>query len=263
MDSELIIKILVCFLAGTGAGLGTGFAGMSAAAVIGPMLVGFLDVPAYQAVGIGLISDVIASAASAATYQRHKNLNIKKALPLMISVLLMTVVGSLVSSLLPNATMGNAMIIAMFLLGLRFILRPITDVKTSAVERSPRRQLALSLGGGAVVGFVYGFIGAGGGMMMLFFLTGILGYEMHKAVGTSVFIMTFTALTGGVSHVVIGGMPDVTCLVLCVVFTFLWSVIASWIANRAKARTLNRIVGTVLLVFGAAIFVLDLFASAA
>ena len=45
---ELLAKILVCFLAGAGAGIGTGFAGMSAAAVIGPMLMTFLGVPAYQ-----------------------------------------------------------------------------------------------------------------------------------------------------------------------------------------------------------------------
>ena len=38
--SELL-KFLVCFIAGIGAGLGTGFAGMSAAAVISPMLITF------------------------------------------------------------------------------------------------------------------------------------------------------------------------------------------------------------------------------
>ena len=43
-----------CFLAGTGAGLGTGFAGMSAAAVISPMLITFLDMEPYAAVGIAL-----------------------------------------------------------------------------------------------------------------------------------------------------------------------------------------------------------------
>ena len=48
---DLLIKVLVCFIAGAGAGIGTGFAGMSAAAVIGPMLVTFLGIPAYQAVG--------------------------------------------------------------------------------------------------------------------------------------------------------------------------------------------------------------------
>ena len=56
---EILIKILVYFLAGAGAGIGTGFAGTSAAAVIGPMLITFLGVPAYDAVGIGLISDVL------------------------------------------------------------------------------------------------------------------------------------------------------------------------------------------------------------
>ena len=45
----LLYKFIVCFIAGIGAGLGTGFAGMSAAAVISPILITFLDIPAYQA----------------------------------------------------------------------------------------------------------------------------------------------------------------------------------------------------------------------
>ena len=74
----MLIKFTVCFLAGIGAGLGTGFAGMSAAAVISPMLISFLDIPAYEAVGIALASDVLASAVSAYTYGKNKNLDIKK-----------------------------------------------------------------------------------------------------------------------------------------------------------------------------------------
>ena len=56
-----MFKFIICFVAGIGAGLGTGFAGMSAAAVISPMLITFLDLPAYEAVGIALASDVLAS----------------------------------------------------------------------------------------------------------------------------------------------------------------------------------------------------------
>ena len=52
--------LLVTFLAGMGAGLGTGFAGMSAAAVISPLLIAFLGVKPYMAVGIALSSDVLA-----------------------------------------------------------------------------------------------------------------------------------------------------------------------------------------------------------
>ena len=77
---RILLKIIVCFIAGMGAGLGTGFAGMSAAAVISPMLIIFLGMPAYQAVGIALASDVLASAASAYTYGKNKNLDIRNGL---------------------------------------------------------------------------------------------------------------------------------------------------------------------------------------
>ena len=55
----MIIKILVCLAAGLGAGVGTGLAGLSAAAVISPMLITFLGFDAYEAVGIALASDVL------------------------------------------------------------------------------------------------------------------------------------------------------------------------------------------------------------
>ena len=57
---QLLITILVTFFAGMGAGLGTGFAGMSAAAVISPILITFLGMDPYMAVGIALASDVLA-----------------------------------------------------------------------------------------------------------------------------------------------------------------------------------------------------------
>ena len=83
-----MFTFLICFIAGIGAGLGTGFAGMSAAAVISPMLITFLGLPAYEAVGIALASDVLASAVSAYTYGKNKNLDIGNGIVMMITVLL-------------------------------------------------------------------------------------------------------------------------------------------------------------------------------
>lgn len=79
-------------------------------------------VPAYEAVGIGLISDVLASAVSAYTYKKSGNLDVKNSLPMMISVLIVTVIGSFVASFLPERAMGSTMQIALIILGLRFIL---------------------------------------------------------------------------------------------------------------------------------------------
>lgn len=89
--------------------------------------------------------------------------------------------------------------------------------------------------------------------MMLLILTSVLGYELKTAVGTSVFIMSFTALTGAASHFAIGGLPDVPVWLLCVVFTFVWARVAAVFANRAKPGTLNRATGIVLVVLGAVI----------
>lgn len=251
-----MLQFLICFIAGIGAGLGTGFAGMSAAAVISPMLITFLGMPAYEAVGIALASDVLASAVSAYTYGKNKNLDIRNGIVMMLSVLTFTLVGSWVASRVPNTTMGSFSVFMTLLLGIKFIVRPVMTTKESMNEVSPRKRFARSLVSGIAVGFICGFIGAGGGMMMLLLLTGVLGYELKTAVGTSVFIMTFTALTGAVSHFAIGGMPDLWCLVCCVGSTLLWARIAARFANRASAATLNRATGVVLTVLGIAILVL-------
>ena len=252
---KLLITILVTFFAGMGAGLGTGFAGMSAAAVISPMLITFLGMEPYMAVGIALSSDVLASAVSAYTYGKNKNLDIKNGIIMMISVLLFTVVGSYISSMVPSTTMGNFSVFMTFLLGIKFILKPVMTTKEAMEQVSAKKRMLQSILCGAIIGFICGFVGAGGGMMMLLILTSVLGYELKTAVGTSVFIMTFTALTGAVSHFAIGGMPDVSILLLCVVFTLLWARIAAVFANRATPKTLNRVTGVILVILGLVIMV--------
>ena len=253
----MLTKFIVCFIAGIGAGLGTGFAGMSAAAVISPMLIAFLHMPAYEEVGIALASDVLASAISAYTYGKNKNLDIKNGIVMMISVLCFTLVGSWVASLVPNQTMGNFSMVMTFLLGVKFIVKPVMTTKESMEAVSPRKRFIQSVFCGIMIGFICGFIGAGGGMMMLLILTSVLGYELKTAVGTSVFIMTFTAFTGAASHIAIGGFPDLWCLVFCVLSTLLWARIAARFANKASAATLNRATGIVLVILGAAIMIVS------
>ena len=233
---SILTTVLVTFFAGMGAGLGTGFAGMSAAAVISPILITFLGVEPYMAVGIALSSDVLAS------------------------VLLFTVIGSYAASLVPSATMGGFSVFMTFLLGVKFILRPVMTTKETMAQVDAKKRAVQSLVCGAMIGMICGFIGAGGGMMMLLILTSVMGYELKTAVGTSVFIMTFTALTGAVSHFAIGGLPDTLTWALCVVFTLLWARIAAVFANRAQPKTLNRATGVVLVVLGIAVMGFQLLA---
>lgn len=254
----MLYKFIICFIAGIGAGLGTGFAGMSAAAVISPMLIAFLDMEPYMAVGIALSSDVLASAVSAYTYHKNKNLDVRNGLIMMAAVLTFTMVGSYVSSLVPSTTMGGFSVVMTFLLGIKFIVKPVMEPKKSFTEATPQQKAIRSLLCGAMVGFICGFVGAGGGMMMLLVLTSVLGYELKTAVGTSVFIMAFTAFTGSVSHFVIGGMPDIPVLIFCVLSTLIWARIAAKLANKASNIVLNRVTGAVLVILGIAVFTVNM-----
>lgn len=254
---NILAIVAVCFFAGMGAGLGTGFAGMSAAAVITPMLVTFLKMEPYEAVGIALASDVLASAVSAYTYGKNKNLDIKNGSVMMVFVLLLTLVGSWISSKVSSNTMGSFSVVMTMLLGVKFILKPVMTTKETMAQVSPQKRLMQSVICGSLIGFICGFIGAGGGMMMLLILTSVLGYELKTAVGTSVFIMAFTAFTGSVSHFAIGGVPDLFCLICCVLSTLLWARIAAKFANKAEPATLNRATGVVLVVLGAAILAVN------
>ncbi len=254
-----MFTFIICFLAGIGAGLGTGFAGMSAAAVISPMLITFLHVEPYEAVGIALASDVLASAVSAYTYHKNKNLDVKNGLVMMAAVLVFTLVGSWVSSLVPATTMGGFSTFMTLILGIKFIVKPVMTTKESMAAVDPKKRVVQSIVCGVAIGFICGFVGAGGGMMMLLILTTVLGYELKTAVGTSVFIMAFTAFTGAASHFAIGGMPDPLTLVLCVLSTLLWARIAARFANKASPIVLNRATGAVLVILGAAILIFNFF----
>ena len=256
---NVLFTVLVTFFAGMGAGLGTGFAGMSAAAVISPMLITFLHMDPYMAVGIALSSDVLASAVSAYTYHKNKNLDIKNGLIMMVSVLVFTVVGSWVASRMPSATMGGFSVFMTFLLGVKFIVRPVMTTKEAMQGVSAKKRAIQSIVCGVLIGFICGFIGAGGGMMMLLILTSVLGYELKTAVGTSVFIMAFTAFTGAASHMVIGGFPDPLALAVCVIATLAGARGSALFANKADPKTLNRITGAVLAVLGLAMMAVKFF----
>ena len=151
---KLFITILVTFFAGMGAGLGTGFAGMSAAAVISPMLITFLHMDPFMAVGIALSSDVLASAVSAYTYHKNKNLDVKNGLIMMAFVLMFTVVGSYAASLLPSSTMGNFSVFMTLLLGVKFILKPVMTTKENMEAVSKKKRIVGSIVCGIIIGLV-------------------------------------------------------------------------------------------------------------
>lgn len=251
------IYVFVCIMAGIGAGLSTGLVGLSAAVVIAPMLTTFLEIDSYEAIAIALASDVLASGASAIVYAKKGNIDIKNGLVLMISVLIFTFVGSFVGNLLPHKALGTISVFWTLLLGVKFIIKPVDKTRESSMEKTKDKSMYWkSAICGIFIGFICGFVGAGGGMMLLLVLTIILSYDLKRAVGTSVFIMTFAALFSAGEHIIIAqGIVNWIALIICVITTLVFAFITSLFANKVSTKKLNLTTGICLTVLGIAMII--------
>ena len=242
---------LIYMIAGLGAGVVTGLAGLSAASVISPILITLLGFDPFMAIGISLASDVLASALSAATYAKNGHMDVKGGLWLLLPAMVLTVFGCILGYSVSSTALGMVSCLFPIGLGIKFLIAKEAKPLPFVQGCSTRTRHLLYILSGAVVGTICGFSGAGGGMMMLFLLTSLLSYELKTAVGTSVFIMTFLALVGAISHFTMLGEINWTALVICALSALLGAWLASRFANRATPRLLNRVIGACLVLLGA------------
>ena len=251
-------------VAALGAGISTGLVGLSAAAVMVPILIVLCGVDAYHATAISLASDVIASLVSSLVYIRHKNIDLKRSWMLLISVVVMCVVGSLVAWYVGNVTLGYFSLILCVFIGIRFIIQPDPKSRNLAEKGSvlDRKSKIISVLLGMVIGFIVGFVGSGGGIMMLLVFTMFLGMERRTAVGTSTFIMTLTALIAFGSHAVIDNniiLDQWQALAVCVPVATVGAVVSSLFANKVNNKVVGLVTGITLTVLGLVLIVLHFF----
>ena len=240
-------------IASVGAGIGTGLAGLSAATVMVPMLIVLChsfsgETGAYQATAIALASDILGSAVATYTYARHKNIDLRRGWLIMTSILVMCTIGSYAAFLVGNVVLGGFTLFLTFCIGIRFLVKPDTS-RENPTEKGSRlgwKGVLLSLGCGIPIGFGTGFVGTGGGMMMLIVFSVFFGMELKTAVGTSTFIMTFTALIASAAHIMIH--PAIVIekwdvMMLCIICATIASLVSARFANRVRNRTAGRFAG--------------------
>lgn len=246
----MAIEIIIYFIGGILAGIATGLVGLSAATIIAPLFATVLGMDVYLAIGIALASDVLASATSAYTYIKNKNILFnKKSIIFGAMVLLFAAIGSYFSKDTNPYNLGSALNIFVVLLGLRFIIYPVKDHGQGKLMKQGKMIIVQSILWGAVIGMISGYFGSGGGLSMLAVLTMLLGYRLKHGVGTSVFIMTFTALIAASVHFVIGGVEILPLVITCIA-AFIGANLSSVFANNVSNKTLNLTIGIFLLVFG-------------
>ena len=246
----------IYIIAGLGAGIVTGLAGLSAAVVITPFLVSICGWEGYDAVTVALASDVLASLLSSYTYYKNKNIDAKRGALVTITAFIGTVVGSYCGYLFSQAQpdgLGYLSMLTTIFLGIKFLVKPVTggnDSSEGGKEKNGRAKTILAMALGCLIGWVCGFTGSGGGILMLTVFTLVLGYNLKVAVGTSTMIMSIVALTGTISHVSMGANIYPLPMAVIVIACLIGALVSAKFANRCEIRRLNRVVGVVLSILG-------------
>lgn len=253
-------------VAALGAGVGTGLAGLSAATVMVPIFIVLCpsfagETGAYHATAIALASDVLGSAVTTSIYIRHKNIDLKRGWIMLTCIVSMCIAGSFAAWSAGNVVLGSFSLFLTFFIGIRFLIKPDTGRKETIAkgESLDWKGILISLFFGLTIGFGTGFVGTGGGMMMLVVFTAFLGMDRKPAVGTSTFIMTFTALIASISHMMIDptiALERWDVLLLCIAIATTASIVSAQFANKVNNRTVGIVTGVILTMLGAAMLIL-------
>lgn len=253
-------EYLIVSLAAALAGIGTGLVGLSAATAMVPLLIVLCPTfggehGAFMATAIALASDVLGSAVTAGVYAKNKKIDLRRGWILLACIITMCTVGSVAAYFTHQTVLGGFSLFLCVAIGIRFLVKPESKEhpEGEGVARLGAKEIAVSLFFGLTIGLGTGFFGSGGGMMMLIVFTAMLGYDRRTAVGTSTFIMTFTALIASVSHIMMEPAILLECrwyLILSVVVATFFSLISAQFANKVKGKTVSYVTGAILLILG-------------
>ncbi len=253
MASEYVLSFFVgCF-----AGVMTGLMGASGMMAVVPGII-LLGYSAYQAVGVSLAVDVIASVIVAIAYYRHGRVDLSRGLWIAVAAMIGAQLGSRFIFRIPETGLSGGFGVLLLITAVFFwregighggVGRGLDRFQHSAIsQRLGSRPRIVSTGLGLVVGFVSGTFGVGGGILFLFALL-MLSYPLHVAVGTSTMIMALTTFSGALGHAVLGNLPYMIVL-FAAAGTVLGSVVSARYANRMNEEALGKAISIVFAILG-------------
>lgn len=102
---------------------------------------------------------------------------------------------------------------------------------------------------GLFVGFVNGFLGAGGGMLLVPLIIPILNYEPKKAHATAILIILPICIVSGIIYAVKGAF-DFDVFLPCLIGTIVGGVAGTFILNKLKNDIITAIFSLVMISAG-------------
>jgi hypothetical protein len=191
-----MVKALEAFVIGLLAGGISGALGIGGAVLSTPGIRVFLHTPAIIAVGTTLPVIIPTTLTSVLwTYSRKRLIDYRLTVTAAPAGGAFAILGAWASDRVP----GEILLILTAILMLTFAYRMYPRKRaTSAALLDPSVKLFVVVG--ALSGFLAGFLGVGGGIVLVPVFTELLRMPVHRAVGTSLAIVTAQAVPGSVVH---------------------------------------------------------------
>lgn len=253
----MVSENLIFILAGFVTGIITGLVGASAIVAFAPIILLFFNYDVFTLVGISLALDVFISFSAFIAYKRYENLDVKTGFYLSILAVLGAIVGSFVSKSVSNTNLlGVTSLITSFTGIILFRKKIHAKSEFSGKKSYSRIRFIFGIIASFFVGLLGGSLGAAGGVTVLLLLIFVLNFEIHYAIGTSVFVMFFIALFGSGAHIYSIGANEFSwgLLFLAILGGVSGSFFSAKLANLLKEQNLNKLVGSILFFLGLATF---------
>jgi len=187
------------FIIGLSAGLFGGLVGLGGAALMIPMMVGWLKLTQYKAHGTSLVALVFTGLVGASVYAFHGRVDVIAALLLSVIAMWPARLGAQYSYRLPEWRLkwcfGLFQIVMAALLLLKPYLSPLI-----AAPAPGWFNVTVLLMTGVTTGFISGLLGVGGGAIMVAAMVILVGYDQHIAQGTSLLAMVPAGIIGAYTH---------------------------------------------------------------
>ena len=247
---------LIFILAGFVTGIITGIIGASSIVAFIPIILLFLKYDAFSLIGVSLALDVFVALVVFLMYTKYHHIKFKIGIFLSIFAVIGAVIGSYISISLPQSELFAITGLITIFTGIGIFRRKRKFKSQNKLEfnfslKNFKFWLTILLS--FAIGLIAGALGAAGGISLLLLLILLFRFEIHEAIGTSVFIMFFIALAGSLTHFYFIDFKT-PLLISAIAGGVIGAFLSARLANFFKEETLNKISGLILIILGLVTF---------
>jgi len=240
IEVGVFLTILLAAMLGSMIGVGGGF-------LIIPSLVLLLNLPVHKAIALSLLSIVSVSLSAVTTYSLSEHIDYKLGLLLETTSIIGAFSGARISLMLESRVLIILFSIALFYVSYRMLTNMRIEAKPREIRASYNR-LAFGIVCAYVAGLLSGLLGIGGGIVKVPIMVLVLNVPMKLAVGTSMFMISLTSVSGSYVYFQ-SGVIDYYLASVAIIGAFIGAQVGSRLGLRIRGVILRRIFGFIMIIF--------------